>query len=469
MNLLRSAARSGGPSSRNVLIGATLALCVTANPIFIIFYGLVGIQGSPLITAGFLVACEMALLYWTFRPARLHSTDYLFCAFLLCAVLSFVINGRTASTRDTVLFLIAIAAYPSLRGLSFAQPPVQKSFVLVSGAIVAVGTVLTAHAMVTQWGGPYVRPFVLGVNDAAATFFLMACGFLMVSVIATGLDQRKSLLLSAFVFLPGVVFSASYVRATFFAIIVTLVFALVLSESKQRRHFAVVIGVFLTAIALGLAPRHLLTSGSAKAEVPTEAASPTATATLSETITPTEAATRTETVTGTETVAPSKWEPAYPGRAKAEVSAKMVRSLGSPPSCTANLNMGDSTAVRKALLQDALWYLPAVGPFGLGLGNFPSMSCMNLEVHNSYLQALIEFGWVGGICFCAALLITLYRLLPHYQRSDDVRFAVCGLAYVGMLSVVHGILSEDRLLFAMLGLAAGVCEMVPRSTSKPES
>ena len=89
---------------------------------------------------------------------------------------------------------------------------------------------------------------------------------------------------------------------------------------------------------------------------------------------------------------------------------------------------------------------------------------MALEVHNSYLQAIIEFGWIGGLCLCLAVLITLVRLLPLFRKSDDARFAVCGLAYVASLSMVHGILSEDRLLFALLGLAVGACETNSRQS-----
>ena len=211
-----------------------MALFASANAVLVIFYGLVGVQGLSLFTGGYLVACEMALLYFTWRRVRPQSGDYLFCAFVLCAVVSFAINGRTTDPRQAVLFAIALAAYPALRGLSFSKPRIQETFVRVTGAIVALGTALTAYATVTQWGGPYVRPFVLGVTDAASTFFLMSCGLLVVAVAAKGLDQRRSLLLSAFIFLPTAVFSASHVRATFIAIIATLALALLLSEQATK-------------------------------------------------------------------------------------------------------------------------------------------------------------------------------------------------------------------------------------------
>ncbi|MGY4364325.1 O-antigen ligase [Bradyrhizobium sp. LB1.3] len=458
MNYLRFGARPGRPSSQSIFIGATLALYVAANAMFVIAYGLMGIQGNSVITGGYLITCEMALLYLTFRPVRPQVTDNLFCLFLLSAALSFLINGRTASAKDTTLFVIALGAYPSLRCLSFTQPRMQQSFILVTASIVALGTILTAYAMVTQWGGPYVRPLVLGVNDAAATFFLMACGLLIVGVTATGLDRQKSLLLSAFVFLPGFVFSASLVRATFMAIIATLVLNLVLAEAKQRMHFAVVIGVFLVAIVLGLAPRHLFTNGAAK--------------TSAEMLGPAETVTSAE-MAPIKIVAPAQIEmptfsgPVYPGRKKKDVTAE---TLGNPPpSCTANVNMGDSIAIREALVQDALWLLSAAGLFGFGFGSFVSMTCLETEVHNSYLQALVEFGWISGVCVCAALVITLYRLIPHYRSNDGARFAISGLTYVAILSAAHGILSEDRLLFAMLGLAASTCDTLTRGAGGAES
>lgn len=334
----------------------------------------------------------------------------------------------------------------------------RQSFILVTASIVALGTILTAYAMVTQWGGPYVRPLVLGVNDAAATFFLMACGLLIVGVTATGLDRRKSLLLSAFVFLPSFVFSASLVRATFIAIVATLVLNLVLAEAKQRMHFAVVIGVFLVAIVLGLTPRHLFTNGTARASA--------------ETLGPAEIATSVqiaaiEIAPTAQIEMPTFSGPVYPGRKKKDVTTETLGKA--PPSCTANVNMGDSVAIREALIRDALWLLPSAGLFGFGFGNFASMTCLETEVHNSYLQALVEFGWISGICVGAALLISLYRLIPHYRSNDGARFAISGLTYVAMLSAAHGILSEDRLLFAMLGIAATTYETLARGVRGSES
>lgn len=241
------------------------------------------------------------------------------------------------------------------------------------------------------------------------------------------------------------------------AIVATLVLNLVLAEAKQRMHFAVVIGVFLIAIVLGLTPRHLFTNGTAR--------------TSAETLGPAEIVTSFQ-MAAIEIAAPAQIEvptfsgPVYPGRKKKDVTAELGKA---PPSCTANVNMGDSVAIREALIGDALWLLPSAGLFGFGFGNFASMTCLETEVHNSYLQALVEFGWISGICVVATLLISFYMLIPHYRSNDGARFAISGLTYVAMLSAAHGILSEDRLLFAMLGIAATTYETLARGVRGSET
>ncbi|OKO72694.1 hypothetical protein AC629_37620 [Bradyrhizobium sp. NAS80.1] len=432
------------------MIGGALALFVSANAVFVLIYGLAGVQGNSLFTCGYLVASEAALFYLTFRRIRLQAADYLFSAFVLSIAVSFALNVSTFDPKQVALLAIALGAYPSCRYLSFANPGVRETFVLITGGVVALGTVLSAYAMFTQWDGPYARPVVLGVTDAAAHFFLMICGLMIVAVTATGLDRQKSLQLSAFIFLPAVVFSASHVRATFIAIIVTLIFAFIATESKQRRYFGIVIGALLVAIAIGQVPPYFRNKAMVERQTAQEKATDE---------TPAPQKTKAETPT-----APEKpmGETATP-QEETETPPRMESRGILLSSCRANIDMSDSIAKRKVALQDALRLLPVAGAFGFGFGAFDQISCVSMEIHNSYLQALVEFGWIGGLCFCVAIVMALVRLLPFFRGSDEARFAICGLVYMATLSVPHGILGEDRMLFAMLGLAVGVYE---RSTPK---
>ncbi|QOZ52018.1 O-antigen ligase family protein [Bradyrhizobium sp. CCBAU 53338] len=425
MDILEMAVRARRTvRNANILIGGALALFVSANAVLVLIFGLAGVQGNPLVTGGYLAASELLLFCLTFRSVRLQATDYLFGGFVLSIALSFVLNVITFDPKQIALLAIALGAYPACRYLSFENPGARETFASITGAIVALGTVLAAYAMFTQWDGLYARPVVLGVTDAAAHFFLMVCGLMIFAVTASGLDRQKSLLLSAFIFLPAAVFSASHVRATFIAITATLIFALIISESKQRRYFAVVIGTLLVAIVIGQVPAYFRDRAMVERQ------------------------TAREKMTG-ETPPPQEQPEAHPRMASRGVLV---------PSCTTNVKIGDSIAKRKMALQDAFKLLPAAGAFGFGFGAFDQISCVSMEVHNSYLQALIEFGWIGGLCFCAAIAIALIGLWPFFRRSNEARFAICGLVYMAMLSVPHGILGEDRMLFAILGFAVGVHE-----------
>jgi O-antigen ligase len=81
---------------------------------------------------------------------------------------------------------------------------------------------------------------------------------------------------------------------------------------------------------------------------------------------------------------------------------------------------------------------------------------MQMEPHNSYLQATIEFGWVGGLCLALANLLAVIPLFRLCGKSDSARFALCSLAYMTILSLAHGRTSRDMMLFAMMGFAVGV-------------
>jgi O-antigen ligase len=103
--------------------------------------------------------------------------------------------------------------------------------------------------------------------------------------------------------------------------------------------------------------------------------------------------------------------------------------------------------------------LPLAGAFGFGLDGFLKQSCMQgFQVHNSILQAIIEFGWAGGIALTLLIVISLSRLFSSAQRGADTRFALCSFTYIVLTSLAHGRTSRDIALFALLGLAAGITE-----------
>jgi O-antigen ligase len=88
-----------------------------------------------------------------------------------------------------------------------------------------------------------------------------------------------------------------------------------------------------------------------------------------------------------------------------------------------------------------------------------NFSCIKqTEVHNSSLQAAVEFGWMGGALFVLIVVFTGVAILPLARHGGAPLFVLCGLVFVVMLSLAHGRLSRDAVLFALLGTAVGLKE-----------
>jgi O-antigen ligase len=86
-----------------------------------------------------------------------------------------------------------------------------------------------------------------------------------------------------------------------------------------------------------------------------------------------------------------------------------------------------------------------------------------MEPHNSFLQAFVEFGWLGGLFMALAVIVAGFPLLRLSKSDNAAKFALCSLAYIVMISLAHGRLSRDMLLFAMLGIAAATRETLGRT------
>jgi hypothetical protein len=130
---------------------------------------------------------------------------------------------------------------------------------------------------------------------------------------------------------------------------------------------------------------------------------------------------------------------------------------------TAQLTAGEIMAVADRLEPTVSL---AIFKGGISTGGFLA-ALMSMQVHNSALQALVEFGWIGGIALVALVLLSLARLLPIARYDDGVRFALCSLAYVAAISLAHGRSNADILLYALLGVAAGVYETYRTSLTGP--
>jgi hypothetical protein len=95
--------------------------------------------------------------------------------------------------------------------------------------------------------------------------------------------------------------------------------------------------------------------------------------------------------------------------------------------------------------------------FGIGLDGFSNAPCQEkLQVHNSVFQAALEFGWIGGAALALMIFLAGGLLLPLARHDAEVRFVLCSLIYVVLLSMAHGRISRDALLFLFLGYAVSL-------------
>jgi hypothetical protein len=409
-SFLRTYSHSRGVRDRSLIFGLIFAILFSTPSVLVLCFGVVGTSGNSIFTGALLTVSMAALGPLCFRRNLvLVPADYIFFLFLLTISFSFAFNGQSSNTKECELLALSLSAYPACRLITETDLTIGRpSFIAVSSLIVVLGTVATGFAVFQQWDDPHGKPFVFGF-DAAPTYFLQSLSFLILAGVTVGnLTMRRTAIVSALIFLPMAIFAASLVRFTFLALAVSLFVAIFFSGVGQRKHVFVIGAVILLAIATGLTARY------AKARLLADYA--------------------------------------------LEQSSGVV-TWKRPPSCDLKINPKNSIAIRKALSLDALFLMPRAGWIGTGLDSFMNFSCIKqTEVHNSSLQAAVEFGWMGGALFVLIVVFTGVAILPLARHGGAPLFVLCGLVFVVMLSLAHGRLSRDAVLFALLGTAVGLKE-----------
>jgi hypothetical protein len=381
-----------------------LALAVSTSPIIILFNGAAGTNGNAIVT-GLVLAGSIGVLFlfshW--RDFVVRPCDILFAVLVSSIVISFALNGLT-DTKEEMLLALTLLAYPAGRLFS-SDNGINSSFVWVTSAIVVAGTIVTAFALYHQWYDETGAKILVFGFAAAPTNFLTSLGFLIIASAIPKLTTRRTIIISALIFIPVVIYAASQVRFTFVAIIGSLIVGALVTQSTQRRHIIVIAVVIMTGVLSGLVARSATTAKF------------------------------------TNFIFQESNEPTDKTR---------------PPSCSMFVDHNNSIAIRKALARDALFLIPTSGPFGTGLNSFMALSCIGqYEVHNSFLQAIVEFGWIGGIAFVLLVALAGWRLVPMLE-NDEARFVLCCLVYVFLLDLAYGHVSRDISLFLFLGYASGL-------------
>jgi hypothetical protein len=298
---------------------------------------------------------------------------------------------------------LTLAAYPACRLFS-NDSGTKPSFVWITSAIVVIGSIATAFALYSQWNDAFGKILVFGFA-AAPTNFLSSLGFLIIALTAPKLTAQRTAVISVLIFFPIAIFAASQVRFVFIAILGSLIVAALVAQRAQRLHILIVACVIMTAMLSGFLARAATTAKF------------------------------------TSFIFEENSEPTDKNR---------------PPSCSMFFNRNSSIAIRKALVRDAIFLIPTSGPFGTGLNSFMELSCVGeAEVHNSFLQAIVEFGWIGGGALVLLITVAGWRLISM-RGNDEARFVLCCLVYVSLLDLAYGHISRDALLFVFLGYANGL-------------
>jgi hypothetical protein len=123
------------------------------------------------------------------------------------------------------------------------------------------------------------------------------------------------------------------------------------------------------------------------------------------------------------------------------------------PHCLA-VNTRNSVSIRKQLLMDAAELVPRAGSFGLGFLSFGRLGCFkSMSPHNDVLQAVIEFGWLGGAAFCGMIALVPLALIGLARSDDNVLFLLLLCIMMIMFSMVYGQIERDLSLFLVIGTA----------------
>jgi O-antigen ligase len=383
-----------------------LAIITSSSAIFVLAYGL-GL-GSPLATAGLLAGSIAALFVFGDRRSFVFTEiDALFFAFVICIGISFALNGLP-SQKDAALLALSLAAYPA--GRSIPRGEIGLPFIGVSAVVVLIGGTVTAYALVDQWGPLMHRPDVFGYSHAASVF-LISLGFILLALTSgQWLDNVRTRIVCAVLFLPAFIFGVSLVRFGFAAILAALAAVAVTSETRNDlRRVYIVIAVMVLAMSAGWLTRHKTIELLLSYHDPEIAAAPRATA---------------------------------------------PKAVPYDPLVQCGIHINSSISIRKVLLRDALAAIPDAGWFGIGFTNFGKLTCFaGMDPHNSILQAMVEFGWLGGSALMLMILVTLLYTREAARFSQEGRFVFASFVYVVVLGLAHGSLCHDHLLFLFMGYA----------------
>lgn len=416
-------------SSRAFWRGLTLAAFVSSGPILIFTHEVFGT--STAFTAAFLGVTTLALLLLgRWKSLTFHTADIAFCVFLAGTTVSIALHGFSDS-KELALLALTVAAYPA--GRAFAGGTVEPTFTILSAMVVIIGAITILAAINTGDVDSVGKVFAFGKYGAAPLYFALTLAVTVAALVARPLTLNQAVTVAIIAALPTAIIAAAMVRFSFVAIMIMLVVAAIPIGAKDRKALSVVACALVLAFLAGQLSRPLTAAIFMKF--------------------------------GVESLGLENSK-----RAAIQAASSPTQSEATlHPGC-AELDQRNTIEIRKQLYREALQLLPKTILIGVGLDHFMDGSCLaeKNEVHNSLLQVAVEFGWPASIAFLTLVLLAGKRALAGAPSSQEARFALCALTFMFCMSMGHGRISRDALLFLFLGYAVGARrQIITRSDLAP--
>jgi hypothetical protein len=412
----------------------SLALLISSVPLTILVAGLLGKTSNSVVTAALLFGPIVGLLCSSrWSNFRLNEVDAFFVVFVTTAIASMMANGLPP-LKSLAMFALSLAAYPACRFGSERREP--SSFLWITSAIVLVGTIASAVALITQWNDPHGKPLIFGMFDHGGAVFLSSLAFLIIFlVVEKDLSAKKAIIVSAAITIPIVVFAASQVRFTFAALGFVLLLSSLIVRKTQRSQVRIVIAALVLSVFVGIISRHN--------DITTQLLQEIGVAVLEKK--PARIPAGSASSAGANTA-----DPATISYTVAAHQIKTVLEHLGPTSAECE-EADNSISMRRTLMKESFYVLPEVGPFGIGLSAFAGISCLTRDPHNSILQAAIEFGFVGGLSLVLIILSVIRGLWVIPKNRPEVDFVLCSFVFVTIEDMAHGHLIYEMLFFAFAG------------------
>ncbi|MCK1313372.1 O-antigen ligase family protein [Bradyrhizobium sp. 23] len=421
----------------------------------LLIFGWLGLSGNSLATGSvlaFLVIGLCSLGFLSRSPFHLSVLDGLFFVILISIVVAGVKYWNFTELKEAALFAVCgILAYVAGRLTSLEKLAALSRYALIASVgVVALTCAATIPELYRVWGVAEKRPIVFGFEHAV-NLFAMTLGPLIFGFVYSRADRKiQSWPLMILVYLATTLFVASLVRYTFVVVFVSIGFMMVVSIGMRDRartwRLAMIMAIVLLGISSGLIVRY-------------ESVYNFATAALDE---------ADESSASLREVAFTKTPELILSSSNSGILKRIVNPASGipvpeqlPPSCRGEVSTYNSVSIRRALYQDAFYLVPRSGFFGLGLDSFKKLTCVKgHQVHNIYLQGLIEAGWLGGAALLALTLFPFLFLPGLIRRTDPAElpplmFLIATFGFAALLGLAHGTLSRELTFFLTIGAISG--------------